>query len=781
MRPLLTLLLAFAVFYFSNAQTAGPDVYSEVKIPFQHPALAEAIATGGIAFEHFHWVDEAHIALTLNQQEISLLHELNVPCEVLVPDLAEAFARQQEAAAPLRGNMDCNLTHFDWGSMDGYHTLADIEGHLNTMQAEFPGLVSVIEAGQSLEGRPIWAVKISDNVADDESAQEAAVYFDALIHAREPMSLESMLWFMWWLLENYGTDEVATYLVDHREMHFIPVVNPDGVAYNEFTNPSGGGFWRKNRRPEGGCFGIDLNRNFSHQWGLPSGSSGDPCSETYRGASPFSEPETQVVRDYVLAVQPAIAFSMHTYGQTFLSPFGYADTLAEYHLYAEFSSEFIPREYDGYGTTSKMLGYTSSGTTRDWLHVNGVPGWTPEIGLAFWEPASSICERVQEFAPAMRYLCMVAGQYTCFHDFQIDNPEGRIWQNDQFLLYIRLKNRGLTKTAANVQATVKPLHPALSPAELTVDYGDVPQRSFTSNWATPFNFTVTGEVEVLEQLPLEVTVWQDGQFSYRDTIFLTAGAYSVLFEDDCETQENWSASGDGIAWDTTFMDYAGGSHSFADSRGENYLPNSFNFLELNQTFDLTGMQFPVIEYNAKWSLEPNFDFVQPQIGLSGAWTPVGGKLTETTPLGQAYHRNFHWRQEQIDLSAFAGEMVGFRFFLGSDNARHSDGFYFDDFRVVNYFEPLIESAEEKAGGEIRLDVFPNPSAGLFTVEVVSPKNMEAQLTVRNVLGEIIENQMVSIAGGANKLPLNLSGVASGVYFVEVRSEGKLAVMRVVLQ
>jgi hypothetical protein len=91
------------------------------------------------------------------------------------------------------------------------------------------------------------------------------------------------------------------------------VINPDGYVYNETIAPNGGGMHRKNRR-DTGCGdgtqrGIDLNRNYGYEWGADnSGSSPNPCSSTFRGDSAFSEPETQAVRDFILATNFQMCF-----------------------------------------------------------------------------------------------------------------------------------------------------------------------------------------------------------------------------------------------------------------------------------------------------------------------------------------------------------------------------------------------------------------------------------------------------------------------------------------
>src|SRR5690606_38361948 len=124
----------------------------------------------------------------------------------------------------------------------------------------------------------------------DTDQGKPEVFYNSLHHAREPASLSQVVYYMWHLLETYGTDPETTYLLDNTEMYFVPCVNPDGYVHNETTDPNGGGMWRKNRRDNGdGTFGIDLNRNYGHFWGLDdTGSSPNPESDVYRGPSAFS-------------------------------------------------------------------------------------------------------------------------------------------------------------------------------------------------------------------------------------------------------------------------------------------------------------------------------------------------------------------------------------------------------------------------------------------------------------------------------------------------------------
>jgi carboxypeptidase T len=129
------------------------------------------------------------------------------------------------------------------------------------------------------------------------------------------------------LASKYGSDPRITNIVDSRETWIVFMVNPDGVEYDIATGSYR--MWRKNRQPNGtGAVGTDLNRNWGWQWGCCGGSSGSFSSETYRGAAPFSAPETARLRDFVNSrviggVQQIKAhIDFHTYSELVLWPYG---------------------------------------------------------------------------------------------------------------------------------------------------------------------------------------------------------------------------------------------------------------------------------------------------------------------------------------------------------------------------------------------------------------------------------------------------------------------------
>ncbi len=763
MKILLSLLFLLSSVSFLTAQT-GP--YALIRFQLPEEMTLDDLLAEDIGIDHFHTHANGAIELELTYQELDKLEYLGINYDLIKADAEAHFADLLNASTLQLTTTDCGLDNYDIGTMGGYHTFDEVVTHLTNMEAMYPSLVDVFSAGTSYEGRTIWAIKISDNVADDESGSEGVVYYDALTHAREPLSMETQLYYFWWLLENYGTDPEATYLVDNREIYAILVVNPDGYVYNQTTNPGGGGLWRKNRRPDpdSGCFGVDLNRNYGYQWGLEPGSSGDPCSNIYRGEAPFSEPESATVRDLVLEIQPAIAFTNHTHGQTFLSPFGYADTLAEYDLYAEFVSEFIPQQWDGYGTTAKMLGYTSSGTTRDYLHSEGIPAWTPEIGNSFWEIPDVLCSRLVEYLIPMKYLSWVSGNYACYHDFATTNQHN--WRGDTLSIFVRIKNRGLSFPSENVMVTLTSIDGLTSPLEDNQNYGDIPTRSFQTN-TDPFLFVINESVELLDKMALQVQVEQNGALSYTDTIYITAGAKTILLQEDGSSTSNWQADGNGIPWSANTMDFTSGLEGLGDSELNNYAPNTTNNYTLLTPVDLTNATNPVLHFHTKWSLEPLFDFVELQYSTNGGsfWNTLQSEYN--TPFGY-YTGNKHWIQDRVDLSDFVGQQIQFRFRLESDNSIHSDGFYFDDFSVVDYSVPVMSNAADIDASKVELQIMPNPSGGICRLHLASTAPQSVHWLLYDLPGRLLHSGHFEMENNSHFEALDLSDLAKGIYLFEIQ-------------
>ncbi len=228
-------------------------------------------------------------------------------------------------------------------------------------------------------------------MSTDEAEPE--VLFTSNQHAREHLTVEMAMYLLNELTSKYATDARIKSVVDTREIWIIPTVNPDGAEFDVSTGSYA--LWRKNRQPNAGstAIGTDLNRNWSFQWGCCGGSSGTFSSETYRGAAPFSAPETTVVSNWVKGrrtanggVQPIkTGIDFHTYSELVLWPYGYTT--------ADTTSTMTADQRNAFATLGQTLagtnGYTpeqasdlyiADGAIDDWLWgTEGIFGYTFEM------------------------------------------------------------------------------------------------------------------------------------------------------------------------------------------------------------------------------------------------------------------------------------------------------------------------------------------------------------------------------------------------------------------
>ncbi len=310
--------------------------------------------------------------LVKGSEDFDFVRSLGQPISVL-----ETPETMQRAAAALGPNLD------------RYHTYAEMQTDLNALVAAYPSLASLSVMGQSILGKNIYVLKISDNVSIDENEPE--VLYMGNHHARELMSVEIPLMFAKYLLANYGSDPGVTAMVNNREIFIAPMINPDGHVYVEVNHTGSSDYWwRKNRRDNGlgGGYGVDLNRNYGYMWGYDdTGSSPVSTTDIYRGVAPFSEPETQAVRDFCAGRNIILALSYHSYGEELLFPWGYAPIHTPDHdLFQALGDSLAYGTGYEVGTSPDVL-YLVNGDSDDWAYGETVEKprffcFTPEVNSA---------------------------------------------------------------------------------------------------------------------------------------------------------------------------------------------------------------------------------------------------------------------------------------------------------------------------------------------------------------------------------------------------------------
>ena len=269
-----------------------------------------------------------------------------------------------------------SASEFPAGYTD-FHSYTEITAETAAVAAAHPDIAQRFSIGKSYQGRELWAMKISDNVATDENEPE--VLFDGSHHADEHMAAEMTLRIMHWLVDGYGSDSRITNIVNSREVWIVFLVNPDGAEYDI----SGGRFhlWRKNRQPTPGSsyIGTDLNRNYSYRWGTGGRTSTNPAAITYHGPSAFSAPETRAMRDFLASrvvdgkQQIRVAITFHEYGRLVMWPYGYtytnvpADMTTDDHAALVYIGKKMAST-NGYKPEQASDLYISAGTSRDYLY-----------------------------------------------------------------------------------------------------------------------------------------------------------------------------------------------------------------------------------------------------------------------------------------------------------------------------------------------------------------------------------------------------------------------------
>ncbi len=771
MNKIILSILFIFLFIIVEAQ----EKYSRVKVLLDDKNTLEKLLSLGIAADHGEVKKGAWIITDLSEEEINIAKNTGFTTEILIEDVVSFYENQNKFPVKsvenrsICGGSNTNIvtpSNFALGSMGGFMTYAEILANLDSMAARFPNLITVkqpIHTFLTHEGRPIYWVKISDNPNSNENEPE--VLYDALHHAREAASVSQLIYYMWYLLENYNSSAEIKYLVDNLEMYFVPCVNPDGYIRNETTNPNGGGMWRKNRRNNGnGTFGVDLNRNYGYNWGYDnSGSSPNTSSDTYRGPSAFSEPETQAMKWFCENHQFKFALNYHTYGDLLIYPWGY-----ELSIYTPDSAEFVNfaeiMTQDNnylYGTGDQTVGYVTNGDSDDWMYgeqntKNKIFSMTPEAGLSsdgFWPNINRIEDICKVNVTQNLWMAHLALRYAK----ATDKSPSEFTQTAGFLKY-DLQRFGLD-SPATYTVSITPLQNMTSTGAPKA-YNNL---SLLQTVSDSISFTLNSSIQPGQTFRYILSV-NNGLYTYRDTITKVYGSGVVLFSSDANSMLGWTSTN----WNTTTSQFYSAPSSITDSPSGNYPNNTNRTITTSSTSSIPqNALFPKLSFYAKWDIEAGYDYVQVMASdnFGSSWTPLCGLYTKTGNSNQDNGNPLYdgkqltWVKEEIDLSDYIGKEILIRFRLISDNAVTADGFYFDDLEIT-YIVPYVPSGLENNEGIKLINAFPNPANNLVTVNYIISEN--ADLKIFDQYGKLIYVKTLNFAKQSEKI--DISTLSSGTYF-----------------
>lgn len=383
--------------YFPNLATAR-----KAAISFHH-ALLEA---------HY---EEGYLVLELNREEMAELRRFGFRIKPATEFLAQrkqmieqVQALNLKRAAAGEGGPDVGVYAIPGYSC--YETVEESFAAAAGFVSSKPNLASWIDIGDSwqkkngLGGYDMRVLKLTNSAI---AGSKPKLFINSAIHAREYTTAPLTLEFARWLVNGYGSNADATWILDHHEVHLLLQSNPDGRKKAE-----GGLSWRKNTN-QAYCGatsnnrGADLNRNFSQSWNSTggSGSSGNACDLTYRGPSAGSEPEVQAIQNYVRSLWPdqrgpnvgdaapattsGIHIDIHSYSQLVLWPWGDRSTPAPNGT----ALQTLGRKFAFFNnyTPQQSVGLYPTDGTSDAVSYGelGVAAYTIELGTSFFQSCST--------------------------------------------------------------------------------------------------------------------------------------------------------------------------------------------------------------------------------------------------------------------------------------------------------------------------------------------------------------------------------------------------------
>ena len=780
----------------------GQDIqekHQRAKISYNQSEDLMKLESFGIPIDHGVHKKEVFIISDFSISEIQTARNAGYIVDILIEDSKEYFLQRNSMNSVAERNLFCTdqtssdyetPDNFNLGSMGGYLTYQEMLDQLDLMKSLYPDLITTkenisdfITEGQPdnsttppIGGNGIKWVKISDN-PNNSSENEPQILYTAIHHAREPNSLSQLIFYMWYLLENYNVDNEIKSIVDNTELFFVPVINPDGYLYNEKTDPNGGGFWRKNRKNGNG---VDNNRNYDYYingdpadgiWG-GEGASNDPNNQTYHGTAPFSEVENQAIKWFCEQHDFVMALNNHSYGELLLYPYGYANEVPtpENELF-EIVSEVLVSQ-NGYDNILSSGLYPAAGDSDDFMYGtigthDKIYAMTPEIGPEFWPPSSQI----EGIAKSMMYLNITSAKMVNNYADLIDTSPLFVGNEVIIDQTFDIKRLGLSGSG-NFTININPISTNIGAVGDPISFSNLDVLEETNG---TIQYTLINETQAGDPIVFEIII-NNGSYDTKVLLNKIFGSLIPVFEDIGDsTTDNFDNNG----WGITNTTYVSPSSSITESPNGNYQNNENKTIRLLENINLTNAIGASVTFYAKWDIENNWDYVQLEISLDNgnSWIPQCGLFTNEgssnggQPTGQPLYDGTqnNWVLEQIDLSDYLGEEITMRFKFESDGEVRADGFYFDNLTVNVLDDGTLSNADVLAS---QFSVYPNPVSNLLYI--TTPKN-NYTLGIYNIQGQLIRTP--SVYSGSQTI--DYSQYTKGIYLIKFTSNDHTKIFKII--
>lgn len=737
----------------------------------------------------------------------------------------------------------------------GYRNYAQTIALLN-QYAEQNDIVHLVNLGNSLgkqyfnEGlsnytefqHEIIALKVSDNPEQDED--EPSYYFVGAHHAREPLSTEVTMAVLDYYLSNYNVDPVITDLINSSQIWFIPIVNPDG---QKIVLDQTDVWWRKNIRDNNqnhsfetnnqygyGIDGVDLNRNYGYGWGYFS-STDDFEYPTYHGTEAFSEPETQIIKDFIDSIPFVAGISYHTYGGLVLYPWGAKPNiqspdetelarLAESMAGTILKTDGSNMTYDpGYGWEL----YAASGGLDEYAYGNNsIFAYTIELAEQFIPSASIVTQTCQNNLEAAKIL-VSRGKTKCLTGLIKDSNNNPLVaevfvdgidninyakmpykSNAQFGRYTRLLPEGVFDVTFSKWGYISQTH------TVTIIDGEISELNIVLETSTTCSLSGTvvdefglpveqAEVKILDSDIESVYTDNQGQFLINpvftgqqkimidkigagkiisnltlseDTNNFTFYLNDSFLSDGFDNQNlTWIKTGQ---WNLSNTEYYSPNKSLTDSPNGSYQQNAQTYCQYPGGISLHDCTQAFVTFMTKYDIGLEGEYFSLQVSTNG-------QTWKTLEVYTGIQED--WTEVYYSLHEFIGQSIYLRFFFESSYDAQGDGIYIDDFRVFKSSQPVSNEIENPGISTFKVfGNYPNPFNPTTIIRYYSQENQNINFEVFNIKGQkVYQQNFFSRNNGVNEIEWqginqNQQSVSSGIYFYRLNNGEKSISRKMIL-
>ncbi|MBN1128977.1 MAG: hypothetical protein JXA71_08325 [Chitinispirillaceae bacterium] len=432
------------------------------------------------------------------------------------------------------------------GNFGAYPTYREIDSAVTSLQTRFPAICKrSVLSEKSFQGRDIFLVKVSNSPATANQRPEALI--SGIQHGDEPIGGIMCLRDIEYLCTQHGRDPEATWLVDNRQIWFIPVMNPDRYVWNE-SRSTITDRRRKTMRIASGATeingGVDPNRNYPYRWGYDNrGSGSDPTASNYRGTAALSEPETRAMVDFIASHRIRTWQNHHNSGDYLIVPYGYAgagrypaDSAIYFTMCREQSRYY---RYAKYGNSGDCYGsWILNGGTDDWGTADSAVygknykvycviteiGPDPNFYWDHWNDRAKLLARCDSLLGADLYMIKCAGFYPLIRRLRVidnatGNSDGILNPGETAQLAVTIENKSVVDTTPDVRGVLSTSYAHAGVVDSQGTFGSVRFLSDAENGTDPFTLTCapTARQGDLVRLNLKVR-WRINAVDYEKTL-----------------------------------------------------------------------------------------------------------------------------------------------------------------------------------------------------------------------------------------------------------------------